>query len=184
MLKNKIGTTLIIISFMLLVPGVMLPMFNIRMSSCIKADVARFSTEGLNKSQSILETVNDLLKNDRIAVGLLIFFFSVCVPVIKGILLLIAKFQQDRSLAKRLIKFVNNIAKWSMADVFVVAIFLSFLATHGKVEKSTQHIKVFGSQIKVIVAGSVDSSLGPGFYFFLGYCIVSLFSLYFVDWKP
>ena len=181
MIKNKIGITLIIISFILLVPGVMLPIFNIRMSSHINADVACFSAEGLSKSQSILETVNELLKNDRIAVGLMIFFFSVCVRIIKGTLLLIAKFQQNRHLAKRLIKFVNNIAKWSMADVFVVAIFLSFLATNGKVEKSTEHIRLFGSQIKVIIAGTVNSSLGPGFYFFLGYCLISLFSLYFVD---
>ncbi|MEO0779788.1 MAG: paraquat-inducible protein A, partial [Bacteroidota bacterium] len=54
-------------------------------------------------------------------------------------------------------QFVRAIGKWSMADVFVVGVFLAFLAT-----RSNENI---------------NAALHPGFYYFLAYCLISLLAI-------
>jgi uncharacterized paraquat-inducible protein A len=61
------------------------------------------------------------------------------------------------------LKSVSNlISKWSMADVFVVGVFVAFLAANA--------VKKEGGLL------SFEAVLGPGFYFFLGYCLLSILS--------
>jgi uncharacterized paraquat-inducible protein A len=59
-----------------------------------------------------------------------------------------------------LLTISNAISKWSMADVFVIAIFIAYLAGNGIQESR----------------GLVDfqATLGIGFWYFLGYCLVSI----------
>ena len=57
-----------------------------------------------------------------------------------------------------------------MADVFVIAVFLAFLAAKG-IREDTGLV-------------SFDASLGSGFYFFLGYCILSVASAQILYFKP
>ncbi len=54
----------------------------------------------------------------------------------------------------RVAGFVKAVGKWSMADVFVVALLLTFLSLSGD--------------------GLTDARLGTGFYFFAGYVLLSL----------
>ena len=72
-------------------------------------------------------------------------------------------------------KIVNLIGKWSMADVFVIGVFLAFLATENQVQENRFQVEALGAQLEVGIVTRVTSTLGPGFYFFLGYCIFSIF---------
>ena len=53
--------------------------------------------------------------------------------------------------------FVEKSGKWSMADVFVVAVFLAYLA-FSNIQSGIQ----------------TESNTLPGLYFFLSYCLLSI----------
>ncbi len=110
-----------------------------------------------SSTQSILNTIKTLYRNNNVLVAFLILLFSVIVPIIKAVLLLVVLFFREMKLRKALYKFVYIIGKWSMADVFVVGIFLAFLATRSN--------------------DAVDARLQEGFYYFLAYCLISLLAI-------
>jgi hypothetical protein len=85
---------------------------------------------------------------------LVILLFSVLIPVLKVLSLLIVSLFMKSSFAHGIIKFFKMIGKWSMVDVFVVSVFLVYL-TANKGEISRAEIEV-------------------GLYFFLAYVIVSM----------
>ena len=58
------------------------------------------------------------------------------------------------------------IAKWSMADVFVVALFITYLAAQASATP-TQGPNAAPPLLKF------DARFGPGFYWFAAYCLVS-----------
>jgi uncharacterized paraquat-inducible protein A len=62
---------------------------------------------------------------------------------------------------------VASIAKWSMADVFVVALFIAYLAanaTQSSGDPAAPSLVAF------------DARFGSGFYWFAAYCVCSLAS--------
>jgi uncharacterized paraquat-inducible protein A len=63
---------------------------------------------------------------------------------------------------------VTFIAKWSMADVFVVAVLIAYLAA-----EATQTPPGEASAVPLM---AFDATFGPGFYWFAGYCLFSLAS--------
>ncbi len=115
-----------------------------------------------DKTRSILGTVQDLLDSGNVLVAVLIVTFSVVIPVIKGLLTLATQFPISARLARPMTWMSDHMSKWSMADVFVIAIFISLLAAKG-VREDTGLV-------------NFDASLGSGFYFFLGYCLLSIVS--------
>jgi len=114
-----------------------------------------------DKTRSIIGTAEELYGNGHLPVALLIVIFSIGVPVFKAVLLLIAGLAPMKNRPRSaLLSISNAISKWSMADVFVIAIFIAYLASNGIQENR----------------GLVDfqASLGTGFWYFLGYCLVSI----------
>jgi len=93
-------------------------------------------------------------------VSILIFIFSVTVPFVKGTLLLFVLIPGSSKIKAILLAIIRRIGKWSMADVFVVGIFLAYLASAS--------MQVF------------KAVLEKGFYFFLGYCLVSVLATEFI----
>ena len=118
--------------------------------------------EAYQKSRSILSTVEELYDNNYPVVAFLIAFFSIIVPALKGLMLLFSYFKISPNLAARLRDISGVISKWSMADVFVVGVFVAYLAANA--------IKQEGGLL------SFEAVLGPGFYFFLAYCVLSILS--------
>ena len=118
------------------------------------------SVVAFDKTRSILGTVRDLFEGGNALVALLIVTFSVLIPVFKGFITLITLLDIKPLTRSRLALFSSSISKWSMADVFVIAIFVSYLAAIGIKEDSG--------------LVNFNSTLGPGFYYFLGYCILSI----------
>jgi uncharacterized paraquat-inducible protein A len=96
----------------------------------------------------------------------LILLFSVVVPFVKTALVGWAMFLANEARRQRTLAFVEAIAKWSMADVFVVALFITYLAA-----MASQSTPAAGPPL---VAFKAD--FGPGFYWFAAYCVFSLAS--------
>jgi hypothetical protein len=118
------------------------------------------SKEVYVQTRSILGSVANLYKNGAWFAPTLILLFSICVPVSKAALLYSALMHVEGRRRAALLRIVNAIGKWSMADVFVVAIFIAYLAAKATVG-TTQAV-------------AFKSEFGIGFYFFAAYCIVAL----------
>jgi hypothetical protein len=115
------------------------------------------------QSRSIAGTVKHLYQVNSPLPATLILLFSVIVPFSKALLVGAAMFVRDAALRRRMLGFVEIIAKWSMADVFVVALFIAYLAAEATQSSSGP------SSLVVFTA-----TFGPGFYWFLSYCLFSL----------
>lgn len=61
-----------------------------------------------------------------------------------------------------------------MADVFVIAVFLAVLSTNHAETASNQQIVVFGFKMELLISSQTLSAVGQGFYYFVGYCLLSL----------
>lgn len=122
---------------------------------------ARGTVEAFDKTRSILETAEELRTGGHLPVAVLIVLFSVVVPLTKALVLGGALLPWTPARWRhRLALAANASGKWSMADVFVIAIFVAFLAGNGIQESR----------------GLVDfeASLEEGFWYFLAYCLVSV----------
>ena len=124
---------------------------NVRVSGTIPA---------FDKTNSIINTARELYINNHKPVAGLILLFSVGIPLLKALLLIGAHFPFADHLKRKLLWVSSVTSKWSMADVFVVAIFVAFLAANGLKES------------RALV--DFNSELGSGFYYFLGYCLISI----------
>ena len=118
------------------------------------------NVDAFDKTRSIIGTAQELYNNGHLPVAVLIVVFSVGVPSLKALLLVILNFSKREKMRSVLMTVSNAISKWSMADVFVIAIFIAYLAGNGIQESR----------------GLVDfkATLGVGFWYFLGYCLVSI----------
>ena len=130
------------------------------------------SVEAYERTQSILGAVSDLYHSGFVLVAFLIMFFSIVVPVIKGLAMLIGTLLRPGGNIQR---FALAISKWSMADVFVVGVFIAFLAANAiRSDEHGQTVAETGGAPDALLSFSAE--LGPGFYFFLGYCLLSILS--------
>jgi hypothetical protein len=119
--------------------------------------------EVYQQTRSIVSSVQNLYEVGSVLAATLIVFFSVVVPVTKSILVCWAVCQSNAIRRQRTLLFVEMIAKWSMADVFAVAVIIAFLAA-----QASQSV---GSATALV---SFRATFGPGFYWFCGYCLLSL----------
>ena len=121
--------------------------------------------EVYQQTRSILGSVKHLYEVKSYTAATLILLFSVLVPFIKASLVMWAVYHRDQLRRMRTLGFVEVIAKWSMADVFAVALFIAYLAA-----QATQTAAGSASALLVFTA-----TFGPGFYWFAAYCVFSLF---------
>ena len=138
-------------------PGFLVPMVD----QFIDNIDARGTVPAFDKTRSIVETAEELAAGGHVPVAVLIVLFSVVVPLVKALVLIGALLPVLSVRARRRLAGVADaIGKWSMADVFVIAIFVAFLAGNG-IRESRGLVEF-------------EASLGVGFRYFLGYCLVSL----------
>jgi hypothetical protein len=122
--------------------------------------------EVYQQTRSIVGSVQNLYELGSPVPATLILLFSVIVPLTKAALVGWAMFLKNLERRRRTLRFVEAIAKWSMADVFVVALFITYLAAEAT-KRST------GDAASLV---AFDATFGPGFYWFAAYCVVSLAS--------
>ncbi len=149
--RNVIALVLILASLACLYPGLFFDMLTIKVSKELPI-LGQFDL--YEATQSILQTIETLFEDDNHLVAWLILIFSVVVPVTKVLLLLVVLLTSHHSLNRGLLNFVSAIGKWSMADVFVVSIFMAFLAS-----KSND---------------AISATLHSGYYYFTAYCLLSI----------
>lgn len=124
--------------------------------------------EVYHQTRSIVGSVRNLYEVGSPVPATLILLFSVIVPLTKAALVGWAVFVTDAVRRQRTVNFVEAIAKWSMADVFVVALFIAYLAAQAT-QTST------GNETAPALV-KFDASFGAGFYWFAAYCLFSLAS--------
>lgn len=136
-----------------------------RITEAIQKGVA--DLEVYTQTRSIVGAVRNLYEVGSPLPATLILLFSIVVPVTKSALVTAAVFMKNAAARRRTLDLVEIIAKWSMADVFVVALFITFLAaiaTQSAAPGSAPPLVAFAAEF------------GPGFYWFTGYCLFSLAS--------
>ena len=175
-MKRHFAFSLNLIALGLFFPGILLPMFSLDMSVIAQISGSSLSSELVNKELSLLATIEELWQDQRLLVAGLIFAFSVCIPLIKTLLVFWAYFKKHSQLEIKIIEFIGKIGKWSMADVFVVAIFLAVLSTNHGDTASQQQLSMFGFKLNLLISSETLSAVGIGFYYFTGYCLLSLFA--------
>lgn len=173
-MKKHIGFGLNIAALGLFFPGIILPMFSMNMEMAAVFNQSTLTSSIVDKELSILTTVEELWLDQRLLVAALIFLFSVCIPLFKTSLVSVAYFTKDSLKQARLLGWVSGIGKWSMADVFVVAIFLAILSTNHAETADSHQFAIFGLTIAFDISTQTLSAAGQGFYFFTAYCILSL----------
>lgn len=173
-MKTHLGFYINLIAILLFIPGIFLPMFFLQMDVSANISGPALTSQLINKELSLLTTIKELWQNDRLLVSALIFVFSICIPLLKACLVAWSYFKRNTQIERKIINFIGAIGKWSMADVFVVAIFLAVLSTNHSETANEQTLSIMGFKLNLLISSETLSSVGHGFYFFTAYCIVSL----------
>ena len=82
-LRNRIAFFLILISFVILIPGLTRPLITITASFTFLGQTSEIFSE----TRSIIQTIRSLHESGNDFVAGLIFLFGIVVPVVKGLLL-------------------------------------------------------------------------------------------------
>jgi uncharacterized paraquat-inducible protein A len=105
-------------------------------------------------TKSIIGTIEKLFVQENYIIALLVLSFSIIIPLVKTIIILLYGFLKESGLGKSIIAFIDKLGKWSMADVFIVALLVVFFSTKQDIHSALK----------------VES----GLYFFLGYVLLSM----------
>lgn len=125
--------------------------------------------EVYEQTRSIVGAVRRLYEVGSPVPATLILLFSVIVPLTKAALVGLAMTVISPARREGTLRFVAAIAKWSMADVFVVALFIAYLAAQASATPTTGP-----NAAPAMIA--FTAHFGAGFYWFAAYCIFSLAS--------
>ena len=127
------------------------------------------------QSKSITDVTRTLLEGrgwDLKLVGILILLFSIVLPFLKMILTTAYLFIERAQQSKLVQTVIFYLGKWSMADVFVVAIFMSYIGFYGLL--NSQLGAMAGSSETMTIETVNYSKFSPGIIFFTMYCIFSI----------
>lgn len=190
-ISNRLGFLVLGLAYLLLIPGIMEPVLHIT-TTLDKGELTVLGKEAILSSgsipnflmpmtleifnqiqvsgsvviqdtaKSILGTAQGLWQDGNLLVAFLIVFFSVVIPTLKLGLLGFSCSMQRFAWSGRYAKWSGLLSKWSMADVFVMALIISFLA-----------IKASANASPLL---QTNIQLENGFYYFLGYCLLSILS--------
>ncbi len=128
------------------------------------------------QSKSILEVIAILFdtgKIDSLFVGILILAFSIIFPVAKLISTQIYLGENERTRKNKILNFFAfKSGKWSMADVYVIAIFMAYIGFQGILDNQLSNLNM---ETESLVSISTNkTSLQPGFIIFIGFVLFSL----------
>ncbi|SDZ90225.1 paraquat-inducible protein A [Pedobacter hartonius] len=128
------------------------------------------------QSKSILDVVEILVKQpevDSILVGILILIFSILFPIMKlsstGIHLLGKKKLAENKFIKY---FAFQSGKWSMADVIVIAIMMTYIGLNGLLENQLSSLNIRSDFLTIITTN--NTALQPGFIIFISFVLYGL----------
>ncbi len=119
--RDFLAGILVCLAMVLLVPGLLLPVL----------EVAQFLV--FRSEFSLLDTVASLFSSGEIVPGLIVLVFSVILPVVKILLTFWMWLHTDRRNVRierfsRLLRWTSIVGKWSMLDVYLVALVVASLS--------------------------------------------------------
>ena len=169
-------------SICLLLCGIFTPMISLEakiaeMSLTLLDEPIRFENQYLYyQSKSIMDVFFLMIKHHSLemkAVGILMVSFSVIFPIIKlsATVLSFARIK-SQSLLRPAYWLMKNTGKWSMADVFIVAIFMSYIGFNGILDSQLGGIDSPSESVSLITTNGTE--LQSGFYLFFAYVIASM----------
>jgi len=137
------------------------------------------------RSKTVLEVSRSLLEMHRPAMSLvavLVILFSVVFPTLKMLALSASLFRPSLLRNSRVVRVLAfELSKWSMADVMVLAIFMSFIAFNGVIESGMGGIRAEPA-VRQLVLPTDSSKILPGYYLFIGFCVSSIYLSKKLEW--
>lgn len=155
---GDLAYAMLLISVIALLVGLSAPILSIGLTAEIPVlgkTVLQFESKG------ILSTVLTLQQSGNHWLAVLLFVFSILIPMLKTLVTGLTFFARTHHWSLRGLALVRHIGKWSMADVFVVAILIAFFAHHGK--------------------SLTDTEVQVGLYFFAIYVVMSILATQIID---
>jgi Paraquat-inducible protein A len=127
------------------------------------------------QSKSIVDVVHILIqtgKIDSMIVGVLILIFSILFPITKLLSTGIYMLDKRRWAKNKVIHyFAFESGKWSMADVLVIAILMTFIGFNGIVNNTLSDLNMDNGTITSITTN--NTSMQPGYIIFIGFVVYS-----------
>lgn len=177
----------------LLAAGVTTPMIDLeakisRMSFVLMGHPIHFENQVLYfQSKSILDVFWIMITHEDLQmkfVGVLLITFSIVFPLLKMASLPAYYYNYHDARKNPVIGFfVLKSGKWSMADVMVIAIFMAYIGFNGIIRSQFSELSSAGHQGLEILTTN-GTSLQPGYYLFVTYTLLALFSSEFLAGKP
>ena len=141
---------LLSVSLVFLVVGVLAPVLSVT----VRREVPLLGEVVLqHNTKSIFDTIGHLADTGNWFTAVLLAAFSVLTPAVKLLLSWLAAGTARVAVRRVALSIVHHVGRWSMTDVFVVAVLIAFLAAGAD--------------------GLTRAVLGLGLYFFAAYGIVS-----------
>ena len=182
-LSRSAVVVLMLFSIAMLVGGVLSPMLEVevrvtKLDATVLGMPIEFRDQTLYyRSKTVLEVFQTLIRMGRpemTLVGVLVILFSVVFPALKMLALAAGLFRPALLRTNRLVKLLAfELSKWSMADVMVLAIFMSFVAFNGVIGSSWDGLRGMPSIQQVRIPTDASRIL-PGYYLFIGFCVSSI----------
>jgi hypothetical protein len=127
------------------------------------------------QSKSIVDVVQILVQTgrvDSVIVGILILIFSILFPLTKLLSTGIYMLDKRRWAKNKLIHyFAFESSKWSMADVLVIAVLMTYIGFNGIVNNSLSDLNINNGTITSITTN--NTSVQPGYIIFIGFVLYS-----------
>ncbi|MGA8088875.1 MAG: paraquat-inducible protein A [Terracidiphilus sp.] len=174
---------LMLFSIAMLAGGVLSPMLEVevrvtKLDATLLGTPIEFQEQSLYyRSKTVLEVCQTLIQMGRpemMLVGVLVILFSVVFPVMKMLTLGACLFRPALLRTSRFVKLLAfDLSKWSMADVMVLAIFMSFVAFNGVISSAFDGLRDMPNVQQVQIPTDASRIL-PGYYLFIGFCLSSI----------
>ena len=179
-LHNGLFTASILLALILLAAGLTAPMIEIdarikEMSFLLMGEQLAFHDQIIFfQTKSIVDVVDVLMETgkwDSMIVGVLILVFSIVFPIAK---LISAKLYQNPRWSKNPVIhfFALKSGKWSMADVYVVAIFMAYIGFKGILDDQLSQLNFKTNSLASISTN--ETTLQPGFLLFVCFVLFGL----------
>lgn len=115
------------------------------------------------ESKGVLATIESLAHAGNLWLAVLLFCFSVLIPLLKTLLVGLTFFARTHHWSLHGLRLSRHVGKWSMADVFVVAVLVAFLAANR--------------------GGVTRAEVQAGLYFFAAYVVLSLVATQIISYR-
>lgn len=181
-LHNVLFTASVLLALIVLVGGLTAPMIEIdarikEMSFLLLGEKLIFHDQIIFfQSKSIVDVVHILITNgqwDSIIVGFLIMLFSIVFPIAKLISSRFYYVSDAKWKNSGIVKFFAlKSGKWSMADVYVVAIFMAYIGFKSILDNQLNQLNFKTNSLASISTN--ETTLQPGFMLFICFVIFGL----------